>query len=365
METDFPVGESATLRVSVPRARDFTLAVRRPYWAGDGFAVKVNGESVPVPDSAPEEWRDRRSQYRVPAHAGSSYVEVKRTWRDGDVVQIALPKSLRLEATPDNPRRAALLWGPLVLAGDIGPERGRSRGEEQEDESRPPLVPVLVAAEKPVESWLKPVGDAPGHFRTAGVGRTPDESGAVQDVDLVPFHQLHRRSYAIYWDLFTDEEWSAEKAKYAAEADRLRRLEAATVAYLEPGEAVFEREFNYRGAEDSSPYRIEGRPSRQARTWFSYDVPVQAAQPMTLILTFYSDDRRYSPADFQILVDDQLLAEHHLERTDPPRFYDVRFPVPPALVQGKDRVTVRFQAKTGSQVPAIFGVRMARARDLS
>ncbi len=85
---------------------------------------------------------------------------------------------------------------------------------------------------------------------------------------------------------------------------------------------------------------------------------------MTLILTFYSDDRRYSPADFQILIDGEVLADHHLGRTDPPRFFDVRFPIAEELVQGKNSVTIRFQAKPDSRVPAIFGVRMVRADQL-
>jgi DUF1680 family protein len=366
METDFPVGEVATLRLSLQTPRELTLSLRRPYWAGDGFAVKVNGQDIEVPDHEPEPWRQERSQYPVPADAGSSYVDVTRTWRSGDTVEVTLPKSLRIEPTPDLPRRVALLWGPLVLAGDLGPERRRQRwGEPAErEETPPPIVPVLVAAEKPIEAWLRPVGDRPGHFRTVGVGRVPDEEGRAHEVDLVPYYQLHRRTFAAYWDTFTDSEWQAEKAKYAAEAERLRALDAATVAYLEPGEAVFEREFNLQQADDSRPYRIEGRPARWAGSWFSYDVPVEPAHPMTLILTFYSDDRRYSPADFQVLVDGEVVADHHLPRTDPPRFFDVRFPIAEELVQGKNRVTVRFEARPDSRVPAIFGVRMVRADDL-
>jgi hypothetical protein len=364
METDLPLGETATLRLNLASPRELTLALRRPYWAGSGFSIKVNGQAVAVPEAEPEPWREQRSQYVVPARAGSSYVEVKRTWRAGDVVELTLPKSLRLEPTPDLPRRAALMWGPLVLAGDLGPERQRAPGPEGEDASLPPLVPVLIAAEQPVESWLKPVGDTPGHFRTVGVGRVPDPAGRPQEVDLVPFYQLHRRTYATYWDLFTDKEWEAERAEYVAEAERVRKLEAATIAYLEPGEAVFEGRFGYEGADDASPYRIEGRPARTARTWFSYQIPVEPAQPMGLILTFYSDDRRYSPADFQILIDGQVLAAHRLGRTDPPRFYDVSFPIPAELLRGKNSVTVRFQAKQGSQVPAIFAVRMVRANGL-
>src|SRR5262252_4273162 len=48
-ETTFPDGDSATFKVTLPKSAKFTLAIRRPTWAGDGFAVKVNGAPVEVP----------------------------------------------------------------------------------------------------------------------------------------------------------------------------------------------------------------------------------------------------------------------------------------------------------------------------
>lgn len=363
--TNLPIGESATIRVSPKKARDFTLVLRRPYWTGAGFAVKVNGQSFPLPADEPEPWRQRGSQYPVAGRAGSSWVELKRTWRPGDVVEVTLPKSLRLEPTPDRPRRTALLWGPLVLAGDIGPERRRARGPERETEAPPPVVPVLVAAEKPVDSWLTPVaGSAVPRFRTASVGRSPDAEARALDVELVPFYLLPKRTYALYWDTYTDREWDAQKALYAAEAERLRKLEAATVAFVQPGDPGSEGKVGYQAGETTFPYRIEGRPARTSRSWFSYTLPVDAAQELALVLTFNSDDRRYSPADFEIQVDGKPLTTQHLDRSDPPRFYDVSVPIPAELVKDRSSVTLRFQATPGSQVPAIFGVRVVRAKDL-
>ena len=34
--------------------------------------------------------------------------------KTGDIVELSLPKSLRLEPTPDNRSVAAIMWGPLV-----------------------------------------------------------------------------------------------------------------------------------------------------------------------------------------------------------------------------------------------------------
>src|SRR5262249_89982 len=46
METSFPDGDDVSLKFTLEAPKEFTLAVRRPYWAGDGFMVKVNGEAV-------------------------------------------------------------------------------------------------------------------------------------------------------------------------------------------------------------------------------------------------------------------------------------------------------------------------------
>jgi DUF1680 family protein len=361
METDFPLGESATARLQLPEPRTLTLSFRRPYWAGREFRVRVNGKSLRLPDPQLRDWRDSRSQYQDSMLDGSDFIDITREWRNGDTVDIRLPKSLWLEPTPDNPRRAAIMWGPLVLSGDLGPERRRSDSEEREEIAPPPPVPVLVAAHEPVESWLRPAGTTPGVFRTERVGRLPVAEETPMDLELVPFYRLHRRSYAAYWDLFTPEEWEAEKLNHAAEAERQRQLEASTVVYLEPGETWFERDFNYRGGDDASSYRIEGRPARRARSWFAYDIPVDSAKPLALIIGFYSDDRRHSPGDFSILIDDQVLTSHRQTRTEPPRFYDVQFPVPETLIRGKDKVTLRFQAHENSQIPAIFSIRLVRA----
>jgi DUF1680 family protein len=358
MDTDFPEGESAQLTFTLAAPRTFTLLLRRPCWCGDGFGVTVNGQRVDVAAPAAVPSRDTRRPYDHP-YVASSFVEIARTWKSGDVVEVTLPKSLRLEPVPDNPRRAALMWGPLALAGDLGPERGR-RGEEGEGIDPQPVVPVLVAAERPVAEWLTPAGGSPVRFRTEGVGHEPNAEERPHEVEFVPFYRLHRRTYAVYWDLFTPDEWTAQRAVYATEAERRRRIEGATVAYLEPGEVVFEREFNYQGAPDATTARIEGRPGRRARSWFSFDVPVDPDRPMTLILTYYSDDRRGTPAAFEILVDGTRMAHQELGLTDPPRFFDVEYPIPADLVRGKENVTLRFQAAEGSQVATVFGVRVIR-----
>jgi hypothetical protein len=363
MNTNFPEGDSARLKLTLKSPKIFTLALRRPYWLGDGFSVKVNGEAVPedVIDpyrNVPESGRQVANLRRM--KESGSYVELKRTWRSGDTVDLILPKTLRLEPLRDNPRRVAIMWGPLVLAGDLGPERerGRERGASYERDPALreswPTVPVFVAAEQPVDEWVKPVANEPGHFRVTGAGREIE-------ADLVPFYRLHRRTYAVYFDLFTQPEWKEKKAESAAEQQRRRRLELATVAYAQPGQMQPERDFNYQGSDDARVVRVMGRSGRRARTWFSFDLPVEPTHPMALVVTYYSAERRRGPAKFQILVDGQRVGNQEVTRSSPERFFDVEYAIPASLVQGKEKVTVRFQAGEGNSVAGVFGIRMIRA----
>jgi DUF1680 family protein len=346
METDFPEGESATLRLTVATPKELTIALRRPFWAGTNFSVKVNGEpaapeSLRVPGS---EGGGRRGGSGS-APKSSWFVELKRTWKTGDTITATLPKTLRLEPLPDNPRRVAILWGSLVLAGDLGPEEGRPRGRD------PGAVPVFVGAERPVTDWLKPVPDKPGCFRTEGVGKD-------REVDFVPFYRLHRHTYAIYWDLFTPQEWDQRAAELVAQRERQRKLEAATVGFAQPGEMQAERDANMQG-EDTEPIRLQGRAGRRGAKWFSFDLPVDPAHPMALVVTYNHDE--WQERKFEVLVDGVRVGEQVIERRGPMRFFDVEYAVPTELLKGKQKVTVKFQAANGSEIGTVFGLRMIRA----
>ncbi len=100
METSLPEGEAATLTMKMQAPRVLTLALRRPSWAGDGFAVRLNGQPVKV------------------ASGPGSYVEIAREWRTGDTLTIALPKVLHVERLPDDTE---------ARRGPVGAARARRR----------------------------------------------------------------------------------------------------------------------------------------------------------------------------------------------------------------------------------------------
>jgi len=182
--------------------------------------------------------------------------------------------------------------------------------------------------------------------------------GKDRDVDFVPFYRLHRRTYGIYWDLLTPAEWEKHAAEIAALQEKQRRLEAATVGFAQPGEMQAERDANMQG-EDTWPDRLMGRPGRRGRNWFSFDLAVDPAHPMALVVTYNRDE--WEARTFDILVDGRKIATQTLERRGPVKFFDVEYPIPADLVKDKQKVTVKFIAAPGSEIGAVYGLRTIRA----
>ena len=167
--------------------------------------------------------------------------------------------------------------------------------------------------------------------------------GRDRDVDFMPFYRLHRRAYAVYWDLFTPEGWEKQAAEYAAEAERPAGSKRPPWPIAQPGEMQPERDFNFQG-EDSEPVRLLNRPGRQGSKWFSFDLPVDPARPMALVVTYHSDERK--TRSFEILVDGRRWRSKSSSGATPAVLRD-RVRHSAELTKGKQKVTVRFQATRG------------------
>ncbi len=219
-----------------------------------------------------------------------------------------------------------------------------------------PKTPVLVTAAASPGKWIKPVEGRPGVFRTAGAGRDTD-------VDLVPFYRLHRRVYAAYWDILTPEKWEARAAAMKAAEEARRKLEAATVAFAQPGQMQAERDFNQQGGK-TSPVQRRGRYGRRAADWFSFDLAVDPAAPLSLVVTYNRDER--ADRAFAVLVDGRKIGGGAHPAPGQPQekegFFDVAYPVPAEAVAGKTKVTVRFEGIEGRETATVFGIRVVRTR---
>lgn len=174
-ENNFPETPSTTLKVSADRPSRWALRLRIPYWATSGASVKVNGQ--PLEASA----------------SPGSYLSLARTWSNGDRIELELPMSLHIERMPDEPTTQAFLYGPLVLAGDLGADGLKDdlitgfEGPDFENHAMTP--PSFRAANADPDSWIKP-GDKPLTFRT---------TGQAQDITLAPFDRIFGKRYSVYW----------------------------------------------------------------------------------------------------------------------------------------------------------------------
>jgi DUF1680 family protein len=114
--------------------------------------------------------------------------------------------AVRTEAMPDNPDKVAFLYGPVVLAGDLGPAPRSdtvpyAQRQDANLAARPVAVPVLVRGDQPLEaSVVRTIGGSL-EFRTAGLGRP-------RDVALRPFWEISFDRYNVYWDVVSKEQWN-------------------------------------------------------------------------------------------------------------------------------------------------------------
>ena len=359
METSFPDGDAATVRVTLAKPTVFTLAVRRPVWAGDGFAIAVNGSTVEQPklDLLYDSVAGGRAGGvgNEAERRSSTFVQVTRTWKSGDTVTLAIPKSLHLEPTPDDANVTAIMWGPLALAADLGP-RDTKRGEE--DPSGP--VPVLVSESRDPNELLAPAGRA-GDFTTRKNTRMLEGGGTAADLTLRPFYRTHRRTYSVYADLLSPAAFASLKGARDAERAHSAAMDARTIGRVVAGDAASEQAANYKSEPANRPVgRGNRRTNRAGAGWFSYDLKVDGTLPATLAVTYFNDVGLPAPqGPFAILVDGAPVA-HYAPDVSRSGFYDAEYAVPSALTLNKKTVTVRFEAAAGVRIVPVYGVRTIR-----
>ena len=125
--------------------------------------------------------------------AGGYWV-VDRTWENNDEVRVTLPMSLHVHPMPDDDTLQAIMYGPLVLAGDLGREgltdEMRRGGDNPPDMPKPAAAPEFVAESRDPRSWIEPAGKTPLMFRTKGQKR---------DIVMLPLNGIVDQRYGVYW----------------------------------------------------------------------------------------------------------------------------------------------------------------------
>lgn len=168
--TAFPEEQTVRLRIAESDGGRMALRLRVPSWSGRP-SLKVNGRPVRCADAG-------------------GYVEVSRRWRAGDTVEFTCPMSLHTEGIAGDPTRVALMYGPVVLAGDAG---------EVDAPTPAPFSDPTKYNDYYTYDYMVPDGiddslDLAGVVHCGGLTfRTRDGR------EIRPLYDMHRRRYIVYW----------------------------------------------------------------------------------------------------------------------------------------------------------------------
>lgn len=321
LETKFPESPSIRLTFQCAKPVKLNIMVRRPFWTTD-----------------------------------PGYAEYDREWRNGDTLEVELPMSLRTEMLPRDPKTVALLYGPIVLAGELGTENLKKenlyiRGQLDSSTVPSPDVPVFRCKPSDLIQHIVPA-DSPLTFRTKGIGQP-------NDVKLSPYYKLHHQRHNIYWQSFGEDEWEQRKIELEKASVIRKDFEARMIDEVRTGEPQPETDHHLKSdrTRSGSYHGIAWRDALEG--WFSYEVKVLPNHPVILRCTYWGKD---TGGEFDILVDGVIITSKKKNGVKIDDFITEEYPIPAQLTQGKDRVTIKFQAGKKSTVNRVFGIHLLKAK---
>ena len=344
-DTAFPDEESTRLTLKLDHPQTFTLHLRQPGWVAPGaFTVKVNGTPVPV------------------TTAPSSYVAVRREWRDGDKVEIDMPMTTTVEGLPDGSPWYAILQGPIVLAHPAGTQELaglRANDSRMGHVAGGPVVPldqapVLLTNPGAIPGKVVPDRAAGAlHFRLVDVV----EPAAPNGLELIPFFRLHDSRYQMYWETTTRDDLAARQVQLAATEHARATREAATLDWVAPGEQQPEVEHDFQG-EGTETGIHNGRHWRHGKQ-FQYTLNARGEKTAVLSVTYSGDD---SDRTFDLFANDTLVATQILAAEKRGEFVEKLHELPAAVLTSAPagRVTIRLVARQGL-AGGVYDVRLLRS----
>lgn len=179
-KTEFPDQANSTLTINTRKASRFGIKIRHPAWC-ELMTVTVNGEAA-IKSTLP------------------GYFEVNRKWRDGDVIKIEMPMKPRLQYLPTSTDIAAVMMGPIVLAGRFGKEgiepgsdiivNERTYGDMLNIAMK---IPTVVMDNAGLEQHLQRTSKDKLVFKIKP--QQPD-----RELELIPYYRIAHERYSLYWN---------------------------------------------------------------------------------------------------------------------------------------------------------------------
>lgn len=182
-DTKFPEQEGTQFTVKAAKPVEAGISIRIPAWADASGSVSLNGKPLPV-------WSNP-----------GSYLEIRRTWADGDKLEVKLPMHVHTEPLLGDATQQAAMYGPLVLAAKLGTSGMKPQSEYDVDHGETQLSPrarpegtaaitVKTNEQGAAPDWVEKVSGQTLAFQTTGQQET---------TPLSPLNQIYDERYAVYW----------------------------------------------------------------------------------------------------------------------------------------------------------------------
>lgn len=335
-ETKFPYEESSRITIAGKGSKSYTLNIRKPKWA-DNFVVKVNNQPVAASVNS------------------YGYISISRKWKAGDIVDISMPMPVRLEELPNVPEYVAIMRGPIVLGKRMGTNdlagliADDGRWSHIASGSLVPVTetPSLIGEKSAILDELKrmqPIAGKPMHFQ-------------YKDMELEPFFEIHDARYMMYWLTMTPKQWDERQAEIKRREAEQLHLDAITVDAVNFGEQQPEVDHQLEQA-NSERGLYQGQSYRHANNgWFSVILDTKGKTNLTLRCRYWGNED--GNRTFDIVVDSHIIATcNNAHINSKSEFVEQEYKIDPSILEGKERITVKFQAHEGHYAGGIYHLRL-------
>lgn len=345
-QTTFPYEEQTKLTVTEGTSR-FALMVRYPSWVKDGaLKVMVNGKAISF------------------SNQPSSYINISRLWKKGDVVTIELPMHNSIEYMPNVSSYIAIMHGPILLGAKTGTEdmkgliAGDGRWAHIAGGKKLPIDKAPIIIEDNINDLtgkLQPVAGKPLTFTATAVKM-------INPIDVVfePFFKIHDARYMMYWMALSNAGYQTYLDSVAAIEKNKLALEKRTIDFVAPGEQQPEAD-HFIQKQNSNTGNSMDAFWRDARGdgYFSYQLSTNNETGLSLFVKYWGAE--WGNRKFDIYIDDEkLLTEDNTGKWNQSQFHDIEYKIPDAMIKGKSSVRVKFQALPGNTAGAVYYVRLVR-----
>lgn len=335
--TNFPYEDTTVIKIE-KGSGDSNINIRIPSWVDGGATIKINDEETINVSKA-------------------GYYTINRVWNSGDEIRVTLPMALHTYTARDSANKVAFMYGPIVLAGELGTENFPASdivGDHTSLDNHASIdVPNIVVEDKSPETFISAENISELKFKMTAKG---------QEIYLKPYFDLHHERYSLYWYMYgEDEEGNPDNF--------VKELDDATIDTVRPNEQQPEVDHNMQKNNSYSDYFAGvSRGWRDARGeggYFSYDMEVDNTKDNYVMALYWGSDVGFSAdgvtytRDFEILVDDTVVGEQQLNNTKPNELMYTYYKIPEDVLSGKEKVTVKFRAKGANKAAGgVFEVRI-------